>query len=115
MKVNLLLSALFVFAALFVSATSYTLAKISFIQWNIEPTDICTDSVVITNVVPLITLAVGVDTNIDCGNWTDFDLLVMNNVTNQYSDDFSPNYDPLKWNIIISGTANANCGYRMLV
>lgn len=74
-----------------------------------DGTDICTDSVVI-NVVPLVASAVAVDTNINCGSCTDINLLVLNDVTNQYSDDFDPNYDPAMWNIIIGGTANANCG-----
>lgn len=71
--------------------------------------DACTDSVVV-NVVPLIATATATDTNINCGACTDLDLLVLNDVTNQYSDNFDPSYDPQMWNIVIGGTANADCG-----
>ena len=72
-------------------------------------TDVCTDSVVVT-VTPLIASAVASDTNINCGSCTDLDLLVINDVTNQYSDNFDPDFDPQMWNILIGGTANADCG-----
>lgn len=72
-------------------------------------TDVCTDSVVV-NVIPLIAEATATDTSINCGSCTDLGLLVLNDVTNQYSDNFDPDYDPQMWNIVIGGNANADCG-----
>ncbi|MDG1334404.1 MAG: gliding motility-associated C-terminal domain-containing protein [Crocinitomicaceae bacterium] len=72
-------------------------------------TDVCSDSVVVT-VTPLIASAIASDTNINCGSCTDLDLLVINDVTNQYSDNFDPDYDPTMWNILIGGNANSDCG-----
>ncbi len=74
-----------------------------------DGTDVCTDSVVV-EVIPLIATATATDTNINCGACVDLDLLVINDVTSQYSDNFEPTYDPQFWNIVIGGTANADCG-----
>jgi len=72
-------------------------------------TDVCTDSVVV-NVTPLIASAVASDTNVTCGFCTDLDLVVLNDVTNQYSDQFNPDYDPALWNVLLGANANTDCG-----
>jgi gliding motility-associated-like protein len=72
-------------------------------------TDVCSDSVVV-NVIPLIASAVASDTNVQCGFCTDLDMVVLNDVTSQYSDNFEPDYDPAMWNIVIGGNANTDCG-----
>jgi trimeric autotransporter adhesin len=84
------------------STTTYTVAYTNGI-------DLCSASITV-NVNPLIADVTALNSNLNCGQCTDLNIVLLNDNSSSIVDNFNPTQNPLMWTAISAGTANTNCG-----
>lgn len=89
-----------------------TVSPLSTTTYTVDYTngiDLCSASVTVT-VNPLIADVTALNSNLNCGQCTDLNIVLLNDNSGSIVDNFNPTQNPLMWASLSGGTANTSCG-----